>query len=353
MLIVCLVGLSLRGTGAELKQKTTAAFDKYVALTEARINNELRPGGTFLYVDDLTENARQSSYDKLRKGEVLVERRETKSPGLSSDVPDGMVHHWVGIIFIPGVTLAGLLPIMQDYDRRAELYKPDVIASHLISHQGDDYRFSLRLYQKRFTTVVFNTEYIAHWGQVDPLKTYSHSISTRITEVRDSDHPDGEEWPVGEGRGYLWRLNTYWRFEEKDKGVYMQCEALSLTRDIPLGLGWLLKPLVTKIPRESLNRALSQTRTAVLEKQKAGNAIGKNSTRRASTVRSIPLLTSSWKISSSELVGDSRKMATAFEMTRIHADRSVPLPTDAERNGGKGNLLSSELSAQRGISPNT
>ena len=271
MLIACLVGLSLRGTGAELKQKTTTAFDRYVAVTEARINNELRPGGTFLYVDDLTENARQSSYDKLRKGEVLVERRETKSPELSSDVPDGMVHHWVGIIFIPSVTLAELLPIMRDYDRRAELYKPDVIASHLISHQGDDYRFSLRLYQKRFTTVVFNTEYVAHWGEVDPRKTYSHSISTRIAEVKDSDHPDGEEWPVGEGRGYLWRLNTYWRFEEKDNGVYIQCEALSLTRDIPLGLGWLLKPLVTKIPRESLNRALSQTR-AVLEKQKAGTA---------------------------------------------------------------------------------
>jgi len=72
---------------------------------------------------------------------------------------------------------------------------------------------------------------------------YSHSISTKIAEVKDSDHPDGEEWPVGQGRGYLWRLNTYWRFEEKDGGVYMQCEALSLTRDIPLGLGWLLKPL--------------------------------------------------------------------------------------------------------------
>jgi hypothetical protein len=271
ILIVCLVGLSLRGTGAELKQKTTTAFDKYVAVTEARINNELSPSGTFLYVDDLPENAKQSSYDKLRKGEVLVERRETKSPGLSSDVPDGMVHHWVGIIFIPGITLAPLLKLMKDYDRRAELFKPDVIASHLISHQGDDYRFSLRLYQKRFTTVVFNTEYVAQWGQLNSYKAYSHSISTRITEVKDSDRPDGEEWPVGQGRGYLWRLNTYWRFEEKDNGVYIQCEALSLTRDIPLGLGWLLKPLVTKIPRESLNRALSQTREAVLEKQKAGS----------------------------------------------------------------------------------
>ena len=268
-LIVYLIGLSLTGNAVELKQKTTTAFDKYVAVTEARINNELRTGGTFLHVDSLAEDARQSSYDKLRKGEVLVERRETKSPGISVDVPDGMVHHWVGIIFIPGVTLAELLPIMRDYDRRAELYKPDVIASHLISHQGDDYGFFLRFYQKRFTTVVFNTEYIAHWGQVDPHRTYSHSISTRIAEVKDSDRPDGDEWPVGRGRGYLWRLNTYWRFEEKDNGVYIQCEALSLTRDIPVGLGWLLKPLITKIPRESLSRALGQTRAAVLDQKKS------------------------------------------------------------------------------------
>lgn len=269
-LIICVVGLSLSSIGAELKQKTTTAFDKYVAATEASINDDLHLGGPFLYVDSLPADLRQSSHDKLMKGDVLIEQRKTTSPGLNSDVPDGMVHHWVGIIFIPGVTLAQLLPIVHDYDRRAEIYKPDVIASHLISHQEDAYTFSLRLYQKRFTTVIFNTEYVAHWGQVDPQKVYSHSISTRIAEVKDANHPDGEEWPVGQGRGYLWRLNTYWRFEEKDNGVYMQCEALSLSRDIPFGLGWLLKPLVTKIPRESLNRVLGQTRTAVLEKKKAG-----------------------------------------------------------------------------------
>ena len=271
--IICLVTLSVSSRAVELKQKTTAAFDKYIAATEARINSELRPGGVFLYVDGLPTDAMKSSYDKLMNGEVLVEKRKTKGPGLSSEVPDGMVHHWIGIIFIPGVTLAQVLPIVQDYDRRAELYKPEVSASHLISHEGNDYRFFLRLYQKRFTTAVFNTEYVTHWGQVEPRKIYSYSISTKIAEVKDSDHPDGEEWPVGQGRGYLWRLNTYWRFEEKDGGVYMQCEALSLTRDIPFGLGWLLKPLVTKIPKESLNRVLGQTRTVVLEKKKVGTAL--------------------------------------------------------------------------------
>jgi hypothetical protein len=264
-LIVGLFTVSLASMGAELKQETTSAFDKYVAATEDRINSELRPSGAFLYVDALSIEGMKRSYDKLKNGEVLVEKRETKRAGLNSDVPDGMVHHWIAVILIPGVTLAQVVPIVQDYNRRAELYKPEVIASHLISHEGNDYRLFLRLYQKRFTTVVFNTEYAIHWGQVDPRKIYSHSISTKIAEVKDSDHPDGEEWPVGQGRGYLWRLNTYWRFEEKDGGVYMQCDALSLTRDIPFGLGWLIKPLVTKIPRESLSRALGQTRAAVVQ----------------------------------------------------------------------------------------
>ena len=272
LFFLCLLALNHTVTAAELKQKTTTAFDKYVAATEARMQEELKPGGTFLYIDNLSADAMKGSYDKLKNGEILVEKLETKAPGVSSDVPDGMVHHWVGLIFIPGVKLAQVLPIVQDYDRRAELYKPEIIASHVISHQGNDYKFFLRLYQKRFTTAVFNTEYMAHWGEADPKKIYSNSISTKIAEVKDSDHPDGEEWPVGQGRGYLWRLNTYWRFQEKDGGVYLQCEALSLTRDIPYGLGWLLKPLVTKIPRESLNRALGQTRTVVLERIKRASS---------------------------------------------------------------------------------
>src|SRR5258708_30499037 len=107
------------------------------------------------------------------------------------------------------------------------------------------------------------------WGQVDAGKMYSHTISTRIAEVKDADKPEGEELPVGAGHGYLWRLNTYWRFEEKDGGVYLQCEALSLTRDMPAGLGWLLKPLVTSIPKASLNPALGQTRKVVHDEAKS------------------------------------------------------------------------------------
>jgi len=265
--VLCAV-LCQGAPGAELKPKTTEAFDRYVAATEARFPAELRPGGAFLYIDELNPEQRRAAYDQLKQGEILVEKRQTKAQGVSADVPDGMVHHWVGLIFIPGATLAQTLPVVKDYDRRAELYKPDVIASRTVSHQGDDYKIFLRMYQKKFTTAIFNTDFDVHWGEAGPGKMFSNSISSRIAEVKDPDKPEGPELPVGSGHGYLWRLNTYWRFEEKDGGVYLQCEALSLTRDIPTGLGWLLKPLVTSIPKQSLNRALGQTRKVVLDEGK-------------------------------------------------------------------------------------
>src|SRR5260370_5771114 len=144
-----------------------------------------------------------------------------------------MVHHWVGLMFIPGANLQQTVAVARDYDHRAELYKPEVIASRLISNQGDDYKIFMRLYQKRFTTVIFNTEYAVHWGRVGEKKLYSNSLSTHVAEVKDPNRPDGEEIPVGHGNGYLWRLNNYWRFEEKDRGVYLHVQGLSLSRCIP------------------------------------------------------------------------------------------------------------------------
>lgn len=273
-LFVSLFALGAASSAAELKPQTTAAFDKYVAATEQRFSGELKPGGPFLYIDALAAQERDADYARLKNGEILIDKRTTQAPGVNKDVPDGMVHHWVAVVFVPGVTLAQVLTVVKDYDRRADLYKPEVIASRLVSHQGDNYKIFLRLYQKKFTTVVFNSDYDVHWGEVTPQEYYSNSISTRIAQVKDSDHPDGPEYPVGGGSGYLWRLNTYWRFAQKDNGVYIQCEALSLTRDIPTGLGWLLKPLVTRIPRDSLNKALGRTRDVVLEKAKRQSVPG-------------------------------------------------------------------------------
>ena len=227
--------------------------------------SELRPGGAFLYIDTLPPARRDSEYRQLAAREVFVTPLQTTEAGKRISAPDAMIHHWVGIIFIPNRNLATVLPVVQNYGNRSEVYKPDVIASRLISRQGDDYKIFLRFFQKKFTTVVLNTEFDIHWHQLDATHIYSNSYSTRIAEVKDPDKPDGPELPAGKDHGYLWRLYTYWRFEEKDGGVYMQCEMISLTRDIPFGFGWLLRPLVTSIPRQSLTRTLTQTRGVILE----------------------------------------------------------------------------------------
>src|SRR5258708_7900949 len=183
-ILLCLFGLRAGSLAADLKPKTTAAFDRYVTATEAKFTNELRPEGPFLYVDGLQPDARKSAYEQLKQGAILVERAETKLPGVSADVPDGMVHHWVGLVFIPGVTLANTLPVVQDYEHRAELYKPDVIASRVLTHEGSDFKIFLRLHQKKFTTVVFNTDDYINRAQVEAATIHSPTTITRLSTVK-------------------------------------------------------------------------------------------------------------------------------------------------------------------------
>jgi len=198
---------------AELKSNTIAAFDAYVAASETRMQTELRPGGNFLYVDSLPPNARLAAYQQLRAGEVYIARLITTVNGKSIPVPDGMIHDWVGLAFIPNSSMEQVLQVAKGYRLRTIIYKPDVIAAREISHSGNDYKVFLRLYQKKFTTVVLNTEYDIRWDKVDQDRVYCNSYSTRIAELRDPDNPNGPEYPVGEGHGYLWRLYTYWRFQ--------------------------------------------------------------------------------------------------------------------------------------------
>jgi len=105
-----------------------------------------------------------------------------------------------------------------------------------------------------------------HYTIVDSTHAWSRSRATRIQEVDNAGEANERLEPVGHDRGFLWRMNTYWRFEQKDGGVYVESQSISLTRDIPTGLGWLVGPYVNSVPRESLEFTLSTTRSAVLQR---------------------------------------------------------------------------------------
>jgi hypothetical protein len=259
--------LAVTTPAAELKQPTIDAFNRYVLFTEQRFNADLQPDKPFLWIDSLSAPQRQSAYDKMRNGEVVINRMDTLDNGKKIPVPDGMIHHWIGTVFIPGVTLQQTLALAQNYDRHDVYYAPDVTRSRLTRHNGDDFQIYYRFKRHKVVTVVLDTNYDIHYARVSPTREISRSYSTRVQEVENAGDSDEKDKPVGNDTGFLWRLDTLWRFEQKDGGTYVQCEAVSLTRDIPTGLGWMIRPFIESVPRESLEFTLSSTRKALVGKK--------------------------------------------------------------------------------------
>ena len=251
-----LVSIATPATTAELQPRTIAAFGHYVQLSEAKMN----AGAPFLWIDRLPAPEQALRRSELRQGSLLIERVTTTDGGKEIGIPDGLVHHWIGLVFVPGATVDSAVALLQDYDRHAEIYKPAVARSKLLARDGDTFRVYLRFFQKKVITVVVNSEHEARFSREGRDRARSRIYSTRIAEVENPDTPGEREKPVGQDGGYLWRLYTYWRFLERDGGTYVQCESITLTRGIPVGFGWLIRPFITSIPRESLEFTLTTTR---------------------------------------------------------------------------------------------
>ncbi len=180
-----------------------------------------------------------------------------------TNVPNGLIHDWIGAILIPGTTIKNTLALIQDYDNHKNIYKPDVIGSRLISREDGDFQIYLRLLKKKIITVVLDTNHEVHYRALDGMRCVCRSYTTRIAEVEDAGSPKERILPPDTGYGFLWRLYSYWRFQERNGGVYVECRAISLTRDMPSGLGWAIKPIIHKVPKESLSNTLECTRKAL------------------------------------------------------------------------------------------
>ncbi|HEY9464901.1 MAG TPA: hypothetical protein VIR54_17540 [Vicinamibacterales bacterium] len=243
-------------SAAELQNRTIQAFDRYVRLTEARLNGN----ASFLWIDTLPEAQRREAIHTVQRKELSIERVETKDNGREIDVPGGMIHHWVGTAFVQGVTINDALAVLQDYNEHHRIYAPTVAASKLRSRDGDRFTFFLRFVMKKVITVTVNSDHEAVFRRPAADRAEGWIHSTRIAEVENAGTSSEREKPVGDDGGYLWRLNTYWRLLARDGGLYIHCESVSLSRGIPIGFGWIVGPFVTSIPRESLTFTLETTR---------------------------------------------------------------------------------------------
>lgn len=271
-LLVLLAGTVFLGTGpsallgANLTQKTVKAFNQYVKAAEARMKREERHNNDFLYIETLPKPQYKAVMSTLLHGGVYVQQLHTlNAKGQRINVPGGLINHWVGDIYIPKESISSALNVLRNYNNFKNIYKPEVIRSRLVSHQGDnDYKVYLRLQKKSIVTVTLDTWYNIHFKQLGPNRGYSRSISTRIQQVEDAGTPQEHLDPVGQDSGYLWRINSYWRYEQIDHGVIIEWESIALSRPIPFLISWFVKPLIRRIARETVQDMLTATRKAIL-----------------------------------------------------------------------------------------
>lgn len=255
-LAICTILLASSSLLAEtLKPKMVEAWNNYVRQAEERMSREVQDPQKFLFTDFLPAGEATQARATMTGGEIYIHRVDAGS--VKAD--GALIHAWMGGVWIPGATLKSLLQWVQDYDNHSKHFT-EVERSKLLSHEGDTFKIYYRFRRKKVITVHYNTDHTVIYRIIDAKRAMSHSVATRIAELENAGASNEKEKPVGDDNGFMWRLNSYWRFQEAPGGVFLECESLSLSRGIPAGLAWMVKGFVESVPRESLENTLHSIR---------------------------------------------------------------------------------------------
>jgi hypothetical protein len=264
-LLVCVAAVS---NAAELKEETLKLWDEYVRAADSHMQERLPAGKHFLWIDEAPDRRRQT-----RSGEILVSGVGPHNP---RRVRSGLIHHWIGATFIPNTKLDDVFAVVRDYSRYKEFYKPAVIDSKPVSQAGAHDKFSMLLLNKAvLKRTALESDYESSYFQVDVKRWYSVASATRVQEIEDYGESGERKLPLNEGGGYIWRLHSISRFEERDGGVYVELEAIALSRDIPISFRWIVDPIVRRVSRDALSTSLRQTSNAVSSIVVASNSTTK------------------------------------------------------------------------------
>jgi hypothetical protein len=250
----------------EPKPETVKAFEHYRAATEARMDAD-RGVGHFLYFERYSETRRREIEEQLRRGEFYFEQLHALDQGKHISSPGGLIHHWMGMAFLPKVSLRQIKTVLEDYASEKDNYYPDVRQSRLISQNGNEREVFLQFYSKTIVTAVFNVNFASVTQDYSARQSQVRACSTRVAEVEGFGTPSEHELKPEDSHGYLWGLCTWWHAEEKDGGTYIQVEAIELSRTVPWVFALIVDPIIRNVPRTFLSHLLVGTRQAVNKKQ--------------------------------------------------------------------------------------
>lgn len=244
------------GQAIDLKPATLEAWQQYVRAADQRMQSRAAAPAPYLWMDE--SNARAA---RVRAGEAVIEPVCGKG---TRPVPEGLIHDWIGAVFIPGATIDGMVQVMHSYGRYKEFYKPVVVDSRMISDTEAGQEFSMVWVRKvLFVNAAMVGRYHAYDTVVDAHRAYNIADSTELREIQDYGHPGQHTLAPDTGNGFIWRMHSIARYEERDGGVYLELEAIALTRDIPSSLRWLVNPVVNHLSINSLSATLKETKEAV------------------------------------------------------------------------------------------
>ena len=258
---------ALLAQGAELRPETLQAWGHYLRTADAGMEHRLSAGQRFLWIDEDPSRAA-----RLKKGQILVEPWQGRG---AIQVPKGLIHHWIGAAFVPNAKLEDVLHVVRDYDRYGEYYRPPVIAAKLIEQSNEGTRYSVQTLTKvMFVTSAMDVGYESRLVRLpEGGRCYITTRSTRIQEIQDFGMPEQKALAPDHGSGYVWRLASIERYEERDGGVYFEVEAMGLSRQIPAAIRFVVRPVAAKLFRESMLTSLEQTRVAVALGPRAGDSL--------------------------------------------------------------------------------
>jgi putative flippase GtrA len=243
----------------DLSKETIQAWNTYEQNVDARYGAAAPAGAPFFALDAFGVSGWRTT---ASRGGVAMSQMARAGPGEPElSVPDGKIHHWTGAIFVPDATVPSVLDRLASLAGQESKVYEDVIASKLLSKDGDRYRIFLKLRRTKVITVTYNTEHAVEYRRLDPTRASGRSVSTRIAELEDAGTPGEREKTIGSDSGYLWRLNAYWRYEAVDGGVLIECESVSLSRGVPVLLRPFISGIVEGLAKESLERTLVGLRT--------------------------------------------------------------------------------------------
>ncbi len=255
-------------TAVTLESRTLRAWSAYVEATERRIAREIESGSRFLALDFQPFSLADRELRTIASGGIPVARMATFDPrGREFTVDGGAIHHWRGCVLVPGANLEEVLSRIANPGPPDELQE-DVLDSAVLGRGPDWLKIYLKLQRSKIVTVVYNTEHLVSYRRHKEGRASSRSEALKIAELEFPNSAREKEKPQGSDHGFLWRLNSYWRYQQVDGGVLVECESLSLSRSVPVLLEFLIRPIINRTARQSMQRTLAELRDRLIRSRR-------------------------------------------------------------------------------------